>query len=371
MSSWLRSLWAQVIKELLCLLRDPKTRLALFAPPLMQLLVFAFAATLEVRNVDLALLDLDRGRVSTELRASLTAAGFVTRLRPVSSREEAEALLERREVLAVLVLPGELSARALGGRGGEIQVLLDGRRANAAQILLGYLEAVTRNTGLALRPPPPQAAVEPLALRHAFNPNLQFRWYVVPGLAGILATFVTLVITALSIARERELGTFDQLLVSPASPLQIIVSKALPAVLLVGLLACLMMLAAHFGFGVPFTGSVPALLATIPLFILANVGLGLMISSLCQTQQQAILGAFAAGVPMVLMSGFATPVGNMPPLLQLIAEAIPLKHFLVIVHGSFLRGMPAEAVLQACLPLLGIAALGLGAAYIFVGRRLR
>ncbi|MFP5511460.1 MAG: ABC transporter permease, partial [Alphaproteobacteria bacterium] len=167
-----------------------------------------------------------------------------------------------------------------------------------------------------------------------------YRWFIVPGLTGILALFSSLLITSLSIARERELGTFDQLLVSPTSTPEIIISKSLPALAIGTGLGLFMISAGVFLFGIPFTGSFALLLASLVLFIASVVGIGLMISAVSMTQQQAILGAFAIGVPAVLMSGFATPVENMPVVLQWLAQAIPLTHFLIIVEGSFLKAMP-------------------------------
>jgi ABC-2 type transport system permease protein len=210
-----------------------------------------------------------------------------------------------------------------------------------------------------------------VAVRHWFNPNLTYRWFIVPSLAGILATFITLLVTALSIARERELGTFDQLLVSPCTPGEIIVAKMVPALLIGTVLAGVMVTAGILAFRVPFTGSLPLLLLSLIVFILSIVGIGLMISSVCATQQQAILGTFAVGVPTVLMSGFATPVENMPVVLQWAAEAIPLKHFLVIVQGSFMKGLPPAEVLANAWPMALIAVVTLGVATVFVRSRLQ
>ncbi|HEY0887728.1 MAG TPA: ABC transporter permease, partial [Ramlibacter sp.] len=211
----------------------------------------------------------------------------------------------------------------------------------------------------------------PVVVRHWFNPNLVYRWFIVPGLSGILALFSALLITSLSIARERELGTFDQLLVSPTSTAEIIVSKSLPALAIGTVLGLFMVGAGVLLFGIPFTGSFGLLLPSLVLFILSVVGIGLMISAVSMTQQQAIMGAFAVGVPAVLMSGFATPVENMPTVLQWLAQAIPLTHFLVIVEGSFLKAMPAGDILASLWPLALIALATLTMATAFVRGRLQ
>lgn len=194
---------------------------------------------------------------------------------------------------------------------------------------------------------------------------------MVPALSGILVFFSGLMITALSIARERELGTFDQLLVSPTTTTEIIIAKAVPALAIGTVLGLLMIAAATFGFGVPLEGSFWLLLPSLELFILSVVGIGLMISSVCATQQQAILGTFAIGVPAVLMSGFATPVENMPTVLQWMAQGIPLTHFLILVEGTFLKAMPLSDIIANTWPLAVIALVTLSMAVIFVRSRLQ
>ena len=208
-------------------------------------------------------------------------------------------------------------------------------------------------------------------VRHWFNPNLIYRWFIVPSLAGILTMFTALVITSLSIAREREMGTFDQLLVSPTTPTEIIIAKAVPALVIGTLMGNVMVAAGVFAFRIPFTGSYALLLLTMLLFIFSVVGIGLMISSVCATQQQAILGAFALGVPMILISGFATPVENMPAVLQWLSELVPLRHFLVIVQGTFLKALPPGDVFSHLWPMALIAVVSLCAATIFVRSKLQ
>lgn len=366
MLRWSR-LRAQMVKEVLSILRDPRSRMVVFGPPLIQLLVFAFAATLEVSNVGIAVHDQDTGRLSQELVARLDGAGFVSDVRTVHSPGELRELIDRGEVIAGLDIPADFSRTIAAGGSGRIQVLVDGRRSNAGQIVVGYLSSIAADVGGEVAP----AIVSPLVVRHWFNPNLVYRWFIVPGLVGILAFFSALMLTSLSIARERELGTFDQLLVSPTSTLEIIVSKSLPALAIGTVLGLVMIGAGAFVFGIPFTGSFVLLLVSLVLFILSVVGIGLMISAVSKTQQQAILGAFAIGVPAVLMSGFATPVENMPVTLQWLAQAIPLTHFLVIVHGSVLKAMPPGEILSNLWPLAAIALVTLTAATVFVRGRLQ
>jgi len=360
---------AQAVKELLSVLRDPKSRMILIVPPLLQLLIFSFAMTLDVKNVDVAVLDRDAGRLSHELVSRIGASWFVNRVRTARSADELHDLLDRRLVIAAIDIPESFSRDAESGRGATAQVLLDGRRANSAQVVYGYLGAVARTLNAELASVS-GAGSGSVALRHWFNPVLNHLWFVVPGIGGILVMFEAMLITALSIARERELGTFDQLLVSPCTPLEIILTKMAPALVICTAMGLLMMGAAVFAFGVPFTGSFPLLLAGLELFILSMIGIGLAISAVSSTQQQGILGTFAVMVPSVLMSGFATPVENMPPFLQALAEAVPLKHYIIILHGSFLKAMPPAEVLGNMWPMAVIGLITLGFATVFVRSKL-
>lgn len=359
---------AQFVKEILSVLRDPRSRMVVFVPPILQLLVFAFAATLEVRNVDIAVYNQDAGRWSHELVQRLGSARFISHVRHVDNPQRLHQLIDRGEVIAALAIPADFS-RTVAAGGGRAQVLVDGRRSNSGQITVAYLSAIAAEIGAGALSD--VQAPAPVVVRHWFNPNLVYRWFIVPGLTGILALFSALLITSLSIARERELGTFDQLLVSPTSTPEIIISKSLPALAIGTLLGLFMIGAGVFLFGIPFTGSFGLLLASLVLFILSVVGIGLMISAVSATQQQAILGAFAIGVPAVLMSGFATPVENMPVALQWMAQAIPLTHFLVIVEGTFLKAMPATDILANLWPLAVIAMATLTLATALVRSRLQ
>ena len=361
---------SQIVKELLCVLRDPRSRFVLIGPPLMQLLIFSFAATLDVRNVDIAILDRDNGRWSQEFVARVAAADFVGEVIAVHNQTAMETLIDRQKVIAGIDIPPEFSRAAAGGQTAKVQIVVDGRRANAGQITVGYLSAIAARLGAEISPTPAGPGEDAAAVRYWFNPNLIYQWFIVPGLAAILTMFTSLLLTALSIARERELGTFDQLLVSPSSPMEIIIAKAVPALVLGSALGSIMVMAGIFGFGIPFTGSFLLLLACLVLYILSVVGVGLVISSFCATQQQAILGTFTVAIPIVIMSGFATPVENMPTVLQWLAQAMPLKHFLIIVEGTFVKALPPGEVFANAWPLAVIALVTLSVSVLFVRSRL-
>ncbi len=272
-------------------------------------------------------------------------------------------MIGRRDALLVLHIGPQFSADVLRGQGGRVQVILDGRNSNTAMTALNYVRTIVEDFGEDWaarhgRSPPPAR----LEVRAWYNPNLESRWFIVPGIVGLLTLVVTLVVTSLSVAREREAGTFDQLLVSPLRPVDILVGKSLPG-LLVGLLqGTLIVLIAVHGFGIPLRGPVGALYLGMGLFLLSAVGVGLMISSLSLTQQQGLLGAFLFMVPAVILSGFATPIANMPEAVQLLTYLDPLRYFLVVLRGVFLEGDSYALLFDQYWPMALIALASLSAA---------
>ena len=240
-----------------------------------------------------------------------------------------------------------------------LQALLDGRRSNSSQIAFSYVQQMVigylTEQGVSAR----AVNSSKLEIRHWYNPNLNYKWFIVPILIVLITTIGTLIVTALSVAREREQGTFEQLLVSPLTPGMIMVGKALPAVIVAVIQGTIILVGAVFFYRVPFQGSLLLLYGAMGAFVLSLVGCGLFISSLCQTQQQAFLGMFGFLVPSILLCGFTAPIENMPDWMQLITRADPLAHFLVIVQGIFLKGMGAVDVGRNVLPLLAIATVTL------------
>ena len=370
---------ALIRKELLAVLRDRRSRLVLVGPPLIQLLLFSYAATLDVTNVSIGILNRDAGRWGTELVQRLDGAATFSRIVSVRGVQEIDGLIDTRAVIAVVHVGPDFSRDVEAGRPARLQIVLDGRRSNAAQIVQGYLTRVVdavsadiqvAHRGTAVPDAARDAAPDAIVERHWFNPNLDYQWFTVPSLIGVIALLISLVVTGQSVARERELGTFDQLLVSPLRVHEILIGKTVPP-LLIGLFhATVFVLAAAFVFEVPLLGSVALLYASLVIYLASIIGVGLFISALAQTQQQAFLGSFLFTAPAVLLSGFASPVDNMPGWVQTLTLANPLRHFLVIVRGIFLKDLPAAEVLANALPLAAIAAITLGAAAWLFTRRL-
>jgi ABC-2 type transport system permease protein len=360
-----------IIKEILAVWRDKRSRIVLIGPPLMQLIIFSFAATLEVDNVNVAVLDRDRGKPAHEIIRRIEGSPRFADILHPKSRKEMDRMIDDQEVLLAVAFQDDFSGNLASGGRAEVQVILDGRRSNASQIVLGYVTRIVRGVGaeIALERggagPPADMSV-----RHWFNANLDYINHTLPCLVGILTMIVSMLVTALSVAREREMGTFDQLLVSPLKPHEILVGKTVPALIIGFVEGVVIIAAAVFAFDVPFRGEPLLLLGGMFVFVVAMIGIGLFISSISSTQQQAILGAFTFMAPSVMLSGFATPIDNMPQWLQAFTLINPLRHFIVISKGVFLKAMDPAVVWQSVWPMMIIAVFTLAASGWLFGRKL-
>src|SRR5271157_930751 len=347
-----------IIKELLAVWRDPKGRFVLLVPPVIQMLIFSYAATQEVKNVRVAVLNQDMGIYARDLVAHFEGSPNFREVVHLGADAEIARAIDSRSVLMVVHIRQDFSRAVSAGEQASVQLILDGRSSNASLILGGYAQQIVNayNNELSqTRRGPPPAPASVVVARSWFNPNLDALWSTVPSLVGILVALEGLMVTGLSVARERELGTFDQLFVSPLGPGEIVLGKTAAAFLVGMAEGTLMVTVAVFFFHVPLTGSVALLYASMAVYLLAILGIGLFISSLANTQQQAILGTFSFMVPMMLLSGFASPIENMPDWLQYVTLANPVRHFMVIVKGIFLKAMPAGDVLSSLWPLVLIA----------------
>lgn len=351
--------------------RDKKSRAVLIVPPIIQLCIFAFAATLDVQNVTIGILNRDNGEKGFELLQRFHGAPVFTHISYLHSISEIAPFLDNQRGTMVVSLDEQFSRNLDAKKAAQVQLILDGRKSNSAQIIAGYSVEIIRqfNDEFEARAEVNQQNTQ-LVSRNWFNPNLLYYWFNIPNLSGILTMLVGLTVTALSVAREREMGTFDQLLVTPLSPSEILLGKTIPAIVIGMIEGTVIISAAVFIFGIPFVGSLPVLYFGMFVFISAIVGNGLFISSLCSTQQQAILGTFIFMSPAVLLSGFATPIENMPSWLQVVTYANPLRYYLVIAKGVMLKGMPANIVLSNVWPMAVIAAVNLTAAGWLFRRRL-
>ncbi len=354
---------ALAIKEFLALLRDPRSRLVLIGPPIAQLIVFGYAASFDLNHVTVAIYNEDTGGASRELIARVAGSPHFEVVAQLTREAGITPLIDNKRVLLVLHLGPRFSANLRLGKPASVQAILDGRNSNTAMLGLNYLRDILLvfNRDWAARQGrrgPPAV----LQMRAWYNADLNSHWFIIPGIVGLLTLVVTLVVTALSVAREREQGTFDQLLVTPLRPVEILIGKALPGVVIGTFEATFIIVLAVLWFDIPLRGDIGALYTGLLLFLLSAVGIGLMISSIAVTQQQAVLGAFLFLVPAVILSGFATPIANMPEAVQWLTYLDPLRYFLIIVRGVFLEGDGFGLLIHQYWPMAIIGMVSLAAA---------
>lgn len=339
----LKRVGAIIRKELLVLFGDRISRMMLVVPPIIQIFVFGYAATLEVKNIHIAILDHDHGFYSHDLINRIAGSKSFTKIIYIGSERELQKVIDEQKALLALVFDQEFSRKIERGEPAAIQAILDGRRSNSAQLASAYVSEII-NTLQSQLPASKNAGQNlDLSFRFWFNPNLEFQWFFLPNLIGLISMMLGLIVTGLSVAREREMGTFNQLLVSPATPTEIALGKLVPGCLIGLIEGGIFWLIARFGFAVPFVGPFWLFVLNLFVFAMAASAMGLMISSLCQTQQQAFLGAFTVGVPCILISGAVTPLINMPQILQTFSQLNPLRHFTVINLGLFLKNITLGA----------------------------
>ena len=359
-----------IIKEFLAVLQDRKSRFVLIFPPLIQLLIFSYAATLDVKNVSLGIINRDEGKLSYELIERFEGSKTFKEIVFLENPSEIKEGIDTQKRLVVLQFDEQFSRDLLSGKSGCLQAILDGRKSNTTQVVLGYIDRIVAsfNADFRAKEGAPAPRIE-LISRNWFNPNLIYTWFTVPGLVATLSMMTSLIVTAMTVARERELGTFDQLLVSPLSPTEILIGKTIPGIIIGLVQATIMILAAVFIFSIPLTGSLIFLYCSLFFFISSIVGIGLFISSISKTQQQALLYTFVFLAPAVTLSGFATPVENMPVFLQKLTDFNPLKHFLIVSRGVFLKEMGTQEILSHTYPLIAIAFCTLIGAGLFFKKR--
>lgn len=352
----LKRIVSLIAKELIGLWRDKKSRMAILVPPVIQLILFTFAATLDVKNVSIGVLNRDNGKESFELVQRFRGSPTFSHIAHLEAVEEIAPFIDRQDGVLVLSIDETFSRTLNEGLPATVQLIFDGRKSNTAQIVAGYATNIIYqfNNEFALNNEIRQQNVE-LSPRNWYNPNILYYWYNVPCLVVIISMLTCLIVTSTSVARERELGTFDQLLVSPLIPIEILIGKIVPGIIVGVLEGTLILTVGILAFQVPFTGSLILFYLSLFIFVYSISGVGLFISSLCATQQQAILGIFVFMIPAMLLSGFASPIENMPDWLQPFTYFFPVRYMLVIAKGIALKAMPASVVFTQTWPILIIS----------------
>jgi ABC-2 type transport system permease protein len=336
---------------------------------ILQTALFPFAATLEVKNASLAVFNEDHGRASVEMMQRFAASGAFSRVIPVWSAQEVDEAIGTRQALLAVHIPADFSRKVSAGETSPVQVILDGRRSNSSQIAFNYLQSVLDEYLKDRAAAAGRVVPCEIVVRNGFVPNLEYTYFILSSLVAIITTIGSLIVTALSVAREREQGTFEQLLVSPLSPEMIMIGKAVPAVVVGFFQATLILIAAVYIYHVPFRGNLALLYGAMFFYALALVGVGLFISSISKTQQQAFLGAFVFMVPAILLSGYTAPVENMPLWLQHVTWINPVRHFVEVVKGVFLKDASFARVCSLVWPLVVIGAANLTLAALMFRRK--
>jgi drug efflux transport system permease protein len=362
------------IKEFRQAVREPRMRFVLFIPPVLQLILFGFAVNLDISDAQLAWMDLDRTPASTNLRAAFDASPTFTVSRVIATEQEVKEVLDRGDVMGVVrILPG-FAREVSRGQATAVQVLVEGTNSNTASLVGAYagqivgrfaaaalqeqqrtrLVALTQSSG-----GPAELRMPALDVRQRvwFNPDLKSRNYFVPGVLVNIVALVTVMLTAMSIVREKEIGTMEQLMVSPIRPLELMLGKTLPFAL-IGMLQVTLMTALALGiFQVPFRGNFLTMLVCTALFLMTTLGAGLFISTISQTQQQALMTFFFMFMPMFLLSGFSFPINSMPAAVQWLTYLNPIRYFMEIIRGIFLRGTGPSILWpqMAALAVFGVA----------------
>lgn len=330
-----------IIKEFIQVLRDKRLRFFIVVPPLVQLIVFGYVVTMDVNNVPTAVLDRDRSLASREIIRRFEASGYFTISRTVSEEGDIRRLLDGGDVLCALQIDRGFGKDLRRGRPAAIQVIMDGTDSNTATVALGYVNQIVATAQRELAAARGSIAALPVdvRIRAWYNPDLRSRNYNVPAVMATIITLVCLMLTSMSIVREREMGTIEQLMVSPLRPVELLIGKTVP---FAAISFFDMVLVALFGvlwFGVPVKGSLVVLLAGTVLYLLSVLGIGLFISTFSKTQQQALMATILFYMPSILLSGFIFPIKNMPEVFQYATIVIPLRYFLVIIRGVFLKGI--------------------------------
>ncbi len=345
-------------KELLVILKDPKSRASLIVPPILQCLIFGYAATYDLNTVPYALVDLDRSATSRELISKLEGSGIFQREGTLAQTEQATAFINNQKVVLTIVVEREFERQLMSGSPAAVQVIADGRNSNTSGVAMGYANTIIADFATDWRSR--QGLSAPgvqVTSRSWFNPQLETRWTMIPSLIGTITMMMTMMLTAMSVAREREEGTFEQLLVAPFTPTEIMIGKAVPSMIVGIVQSTAILLVALFWFQIPFAGSLVTLYAGLALFLAAAIGFGLLLSSLAANMQQAMILCFMFLMPFMLLSGLMSPTDNMPEALQYATMINPLKYAISITRRVYLEGAQFTEMLPDMIALMVIAAV--------------
>ena len=327
-------------KEFRQLLRDPKTKRFVFGAPIIQLLMFGYAVSTDVHDVATYVVDYDQSYESRTLQQALTAGGYFDIVGHSDRTGDLQHAIDSGDASIGVVIPAGFARDMAAGRGAKVQLILDGTSSNTATVAQGYATRIIQQFGIDYargRGGFPNGGVD-LRARAWYNPGMISRVYNVPAIVGVLLMFMCLLLTALNVVRERELGTLEQLMVSPIDGTELILGKTIPVAIIAFIDLILITAVALLWFHIPFRGNPLDLLLAASVYILASLGAGLYISTISRTQQEAFMAMFLLFLPFIILSGFMYPVRSMPIFFQRLTLLNPVRHFLEIVRGIFLKG---------------------------------
>jgi ABC-2 type transport system permease protein len=346
-------------KEFIHIIRDPRTLAVMFITPLIQLVLFGYAATSDVRDIPIAVLDQDRTPQSRHLVESFVQSGQFTIAADVASESDLARAIDFGRARAGLIIPPTYTTDLTGGRGAQAAFVLDGSDPSVASSalssarLIGQVEATNIQQQTLARRGGALALTAPVEVRTRvwYNPDMQSAVFMVPALIGLILQMQATLLTASAIVRERERGTIEQLIVTPIKSYELIVGKILPYALVALLITGEILISGTLLFGVPIKGSLPLLISTSCLFLVSALGIGLLISTVANTQQEAFLLTFLTMFPSVFLAGMIYPIAAMPKVLQWISGVIPLTYFLVVVRGIVIKGVGLPAITSQVIAL--------------------
>lgn len=357
-------IWPIIRKEFIHIVRDPRTLVVMFVMPLMQLILLGYAATTDVRNISLAVFDQDRSAQSRHLIEAFVASGQFHVVRHAGGQSELAAMIDSGDARAGVVIPPLYGSDLQGGRGAQVVFVLDGSDPSvassslAAARLIGQSEATQiQQQMFARRGMTANAAPLEVRTRVWYNPDMASVVFMIPGLIGLVLQLQATLLTASAIVRERERGTIEQLIVTPIKPYELIIGKILPYALVALLITAEVLLAGTLWFHVPIQGSPLLLMAIAALFLVSALGVGLLVSTIANTQQEAFLITFLTLLPSVFLSGFIYPIAAMPWFLQIISGAIPLTYFLIVVRGIVIKGVGLSTLMPQVVALAVFGAI--------------
>ena len=363
---------ALIVKEFLQVFRDPRMKFVMFVSPIFQIMIFGYAATMDITNIPTAVYDLDNTKESRDIIRDFSYSKYFDIQNYLQKEEDINYVMDRARIKAVIKFNRGFAQSLTGNNSAQMQLIVDGTDSNAAQIILGYSGTIVENyntkvlqerADIFLKKRKNIYPVVEMRDREWFNENLYSKNFYLPGVIAMIVTLMSLILTSMAIVREKEIGTMEQLIVSPIKPIELILGKITPFGIIAIVQMVMIAIIGVWWFNIPCRGSIPLLFGATLIYLLTSLGIGLFISTISSTQQEAMMAVFLFYFPAILLSGFAYPVANMPGWVQIITTVNPLKYYLVILRSIFLKGVGAYVLWDEMLILLvmGVAVITLSA----------